>query len=618
MQSIFNYIKNNKKTVAGAVVAIASGIAIYKYKTSIYREAEKWLKIDKNEETKKEVKELVSKNDTKGLKKIFGQRLSFGTAGLRARMGAGYSQMNEITVAQTAQGLVRYLEEQFKDKIRELGVVIGFDARNNSQTFAEISARIFASQKIKVFYYSEPVPTPFVPFAITQLKTAAGVMVTASHNPKNDNGYKVYWDNGAQIISPHDVGISRCIEANLDIWEIEQIDLKKNPLIVNLIENQFDHKYYEYLQSQLPTNYKSNPQTDRKITYTAMHGVGYRWFKKACQACDIQKIEPVKEQVEPDPEFPTVEYPNPEEGKESLKLAIETAERTGCDLILANDPDADRIAVVEKSHGKWKFLHGNDVGILLAWWLLMNLKKSNKDIDPSKLLMVSTVVSSGMLSAFAQAEGIRYEETLTGFKWIANKGFDLEKKGFHCVFGFEESIGYMSSLIVPDKDGISAAVLISQMANYLAGFGMDLTEKLSRIHQKYGHFIFENSYFFCYDPVTISSIFNKIRNDGNYPKFCGDFPIKFIRDLTVCYDNSKPDLVPILPCSKSSQMITFTLDNGCIVTLRTSGTEPKIKYYIEMSGKDDPEKIRSILDNVVKAVIENFLDPKGNNLGERK
>ena len=368
-----------------------------------------------------------------------------------------------------------------------------------------------------------------------------------------------------------------------------------------------------------------------RITYTAMHGVGHKFVLQAFDQMSLPKLTPVVEQCDPDPEFPTVKYPNPEEGKESLSLSIQTANSCGSSVILANDPDADRLAVAEKlPSGKWKVLSGNELGTLIGWWILENHKQKilNDDSVPkmSDCFMLSSTVSSRILSTMAQAEGFNFEETLTGFKWMGNSSDKLMKEGKTVLFAFEEAIGYMCGSTVLDKDGISAAVVVSQLVHYLYSTNSTLLKQLNEIFAKYGPHASHNSYYFCSDAEKIAKIFERIRtfeqdaeNDvDKYPKFLNGIPLSSFRDLTCGIDSAQPGLKPILPTSKSSQMITFYLINGIVLTIRTSGTEPKIKFYSELVGKakqfPSSDDALMFLKMHMRNIINFLLEPAKNGL----
>lgn len=589
----------------------------------LYQKVFEWLEWDKNETTSNEILKLVNGGEIKDLRKLMLNRIEFGTAGLRGHMGPGYSQMNDLVLIQTSQGLATYLLEKSDDDVQKGGIVIGYDGRHNSKRFAELTAGVFLNRGIPVYLFSQVCPTPFVPFAVNQFKCVAGVMVTASHNPKEDNGYKVYWSNGAQIISPHDKGIQESIKNNLCPWEtswdtsiIQKSPLRKDPLCHVM------KMYYDILSNDvLFPNVNAN--TPIKFTYTAMHGVGYPYMVEAFEVAKFKPFVVVEEQRDPDPEFPTVAFPNPEEGKSSLDLSFKTAESNDSTIILANDPDADRLAVAEKSGSEWHVFTGNELGALFGWWCFHCYMKKHPGVDVKDLYMLASTVSSKILGSIAKKEGFNFVETLTGFKWMGNESYKLIKKGKKVLFSFEEAIGFMYGTAVLDKDGISAALHMAELAAHLETEGKTLKDKLNEIYERYGHHISENSYYFCYEPEVIKQMFTRIRTFSGQPNtyptsiLGGKYKVVSVRDLTTGYDSSQPDGKAILPVSKSSQMITFNFDNGLVATFRTSGTEPKIKYYTELCASPDQKDVIELQKNLhemVLAMINNFMEPEKNHL----
>ncbi|KAK2578945.1 hypothetical protein KPH14_011149 [Odynerus spinipes] len=471
-----------------------------------------WLQWNQDPVAEKEVEVLISNADVHVLSNLFLKRLEFGTAGLRGRMGPGYSQMNDLVIVQTGQGLTKYLLATMPDVMQQ-GVIIGYDGRHNSKRFAELTAAIFIASNIKVYLFSKVCPTPFIPYGVLQYKCAAGIMITASHNPKDDNGYKVYWDNGAQIISPHDKGIQKCITENLkpseSSWDISKV--YESPLYKDPLDN-IMHTYFEHIKQSVLYP-EVNKNTILKFTYTAMHGVGYDYMTAAFDAANLKPFITVEEQKLPDPEFPTVKFPNPEEGKSALDLSIKTANQHASSIILANDPDADRLACATKTKtGEWYIFSGNELGALLAWWMLHVHKVQYPDANIANVYMLSSTVSSKILASMAKKEGFNFEETLTGFKWMGNKAVELIKEGKDVIFAYEEAIGFMCGSNVFDKDGINAGVCVAQMAAYLETIGLSLYEKLEEIYNTYGWHISQNSYWICHESDTIKAIFEHLRN----------------------------------------------------------------------------------------------------------
>ncbi|CAH2225877.1 glucose 1,6-bisphosphate synthase [Pelobates cultripes] len=580
-----------------------------------------------NPKTRAQIETLLHNGMNKELRERLCCRMSFGTAGLRSAMGAGFSCINDLTIIQTTQGMYLYLERSLQD-LTQRGLVVGYDTRGqvtsncSSKRLAKLTAAVLVSKGVPVFLFSRYVPTPFVPYAVKKLKAAAGIMITASHNRKEDNGYKVYWENGAQITSPHDKEILKCVEESPEPWDDSWNEnlVDSSPLIKDPLEEITDH--YMHDLRMVCFHRELNMKTPLKFVHTSFHGVGHEYVQSAFKVFGFDPPIPVPEQKDPDPNFSTVKCPNPEEGECVLELSLRLAEKEGARLVVATDPDADRLAVAElQETGRWKVFTGNELAALLGWWMFFCWqKKCQKGSDVGNVYMLATAVSSSILHAIAAKEGFLYEDTLPGFKWIGNRVKTLLDNGKTVLFAFEESIGYMCGTAVLDKDGVSAAVVVAEMATYLDSIGVNLEGQLVKIYETYGYHIAKTSYFLCYDPAIIKRIFERLRNFNSpkkYPDFCGPYGILHIRDITTGYDSSQMNKKSILPVSKSSHMITFTFQNGCVATLRTSGTEPKIKYYAEMCGspgQGDKKYLEEELKRVIDALVENFLEPSKNGL----
>eukprot|EP00761_Pharyngomonas_kirbyi_P013416 gb/GECH01013445.1/.p1 GENE.gb/GECH01013445.1/~~gb/GECH01013445.1/.p1 ORF type:complete len:596 (+),score=192.16 gb/GECH01013445.1/:1-1788(+) len=587
-------------------------------KESVRKLADQWLATDFNEATRKEIQDLLDQENQDELEKRLCKRISFGTAGLRGRMAAGYSCMNPLIVAQASQGVCSHLMEDVNN-YKKRGVVIGYDGRYNSKEYALITAAVFLSQGIKVFLFSKIVPTPFVPYCITQKGCAAGIMITASHNPKDDNGYKVYWENGAQIIPPTDKYIYDAINNNLNLWDGVSFDEEKIRNHENLVDPLDDivSSYFKQIREKYCFTPEQNPQSPVKVTYTAMHGVGAEWVSKALESFNLPSYIPTQQQVDPDPEFSTVTFPNPEEGKGALALAMKTAEAEDSSLILASDPDADRLAVAERQpDGDWRIFNGNEIALLFASWIWENFKKQNPDFDFKKAFMLSSTVSSKILAGMAEKEGFHFEDTLTGFKWMGNKAYELEQKGYKFLFSFEVEIGFLVGNISLDKDGVRTAAIFNEMTSSVYSQNKNLVQHLNDLYAKYGYYRMNTRYFFCYESEIMDRVFNRLRTgfDGSYVQQVGDFRIKYVRDITTGYDNSQPDNKSVLPVSKSSHMITFTFEDGSVCTLRNSGTEPKLKYYVEVFDAESEDNANAKLKKLTDSVIEELLQPEKNGL----
>ncbi|XP_060657247.1 glucose 1,6-bisphosphate synthase-like [Drosophila nasuta] len=589
-----------------------------------------WVKWDHNADTLCQIMDAVKNEEWDVLRCRLCRRITFGTAGLRAVMRAGFDSMNELVIIQSSQGLCEYLKEQYPDESvwSDRGVVIGFDGRYNSQRFAELTAITFLSNNFRVYLFKCYVPTPFIPYSIIRLNCLAGVMVTASHNPKQDNGYKIYWTNGAQIVAPHDEAINHAILDNLkpkeDAWD--ETVLCSNDLLCDPY-NDVVPAYFDALKKEMScTLLEANGKCQLSFTYTAMHGVGYPYIKLAFPKIGLKPVIPVREQIDPDPEFSTTPSPNPEEGKTAMALSIKTATCKKTPIILANDPDADRLGVGEiGDDNQYKLFTGNEMGALLGWWSLESYKLSNETSDVSNCAMVASTVSSKLLKCMAEMEGFSFYETLTGFKWICNKVIEQRDAGKHVLFAFEESIGYMVSTNVLDKDGISAAAHVATMACYLrCKKCMSLQEKLRDLYEKYGFHTSIVSYVICRDKSLIKKIFERLRNfdedqENTYPTSImdGEYEIENVRDLTTGYDSSTSDKKATLPVDENIQMITFTFKNGFVITLRTSGTEPKMKYYAEMCGKPEDKRwdeLIKLTQRMTDAAVNEFYEPEKNGL----
>ncbi|TPX51447.1 phosphoglucosamine mutase [Synchytrium endobioticum] len=584
--------------------------------------AAEWLRLDKNPKTRQEIAGLVAAQDWKELDARLGERMAFGTAGLRAAMGAGFSRMNDLTVIQASQGLCQYLLS-LDAGVKTQGVVVGHDHRHNSLSFAQLTAAVFLSKGVKVYFYNSLTHTPLVPYGVKKLKAAAGVMITASHNPKQDNGYKVYWSNGCQIIPPHDRAIADLILANLEPWTWDYELCATSPLSSDPL-SELMPSYFDDVRA-LSHHRDTNAQAGLTFCYTAMHGVGWEFAVKVFDAFGHAPFVVTPEQIRPDPDFPTVEYPNPEEGKGALTLAMQASDAAGATIILANDPDADRLAIAEKqASSEWRIYSGNEIGSILGCWTWEAYSQSQKR---GKAAVLASTVSSKMLEAVAKKEGFYFEDTLTGFKWLGNRAIALTDQGYDVIFAFEEAIGFMVGDVVRDKDGVSALAVFAELAVELHRKGMRVSDYLQSLYHKYGFFVSNNSYFICHKGATIQAIFDKIRygesrnpsSDGkySYPTHIGGFKVTSVRDLTVGYDTNTPNHLPTLPVSSSSQMITFRLENGCVMTLRTSGTEPKIKYYSELAGESTEAATKS-LNGIIADMSEKLLEPEKNCLGYRK
>lgn len=569
--------------------------------TSILDLAHEWLRLDQNTDTRKEVETLLAQHDTPQLERIMRKRIAFGTAGLRATVGAGFSRMNDLTVIQASQGLAAYLLQNEND-VEKRGVVIGRDARFHSDDFARLTAAVFMSKNIRVHWLGQ-VHTPMVPYTIGKLNAVAGVMVTASHNPAADNGYKVYWSNGCQIIPPIDVGIAQAISENLEptTWDKSMVN-PTNPLMSDAL----DMVQGDYMAAIARISRLDKVEASIPFVYTPMHGVGLPFFTSALQQLRLElDMHVVEAQAYPDPTFPTVKFPNPEE-KGALDLAKQVADSHGITLILANDPDADRFAVAEKVDGVWKQITGNQMGVLLASHVMETYQA-----DPQRkgLAMLASTVSSKMIARMAAVDkNFHFEETLTGFKWLGNRAQDLQKAGYDALYAYEEAIGYMfSEGGVFDKDGVVAAAVFLSACHRWHESDLTPWSKYQQLCQRYGYFEEANTYLISPSPDVTNTVFSEIRE--NQPQSVGSRPVLRWRDLTIGVDTGTFNKRPLLPVDASSQMISCELQGDVQFTVRGSGTEPKIKLYIEGRAATS-DAARKAANEVLDNVVAEWFNPK--------
>jgi phosphoglucomutase len=573
--------------------------------------AEEWLRLDEDKLTRDEIYELLVHGDTVELEKRLRHRIAFGTAGLRGAMQAGFACMNSLTVIQASQGLAAYLLKT-ENNVKKRGVVIGRDARHNSEKFAKLTAAAFVAKGIKVWWYESPAHTPLVPFGVRELDAVAGIMITASHNPAKDNGYKVYWSNGCQIIPPHDSGIAQSILENLKpiTWDTSVVD-DSDLLVEGSLDLVRDKYSNAILRASQPEGMRVRMNPDLRFVYTPMHGVGLPAMTQCAETLGVaSQMTVVEAQAQPDPDFPTVQFPNPEE-KGALDLAMQTADESSIDLILASDPDADRLAVAERVENTWHIFTGNQLGVLLGAYLFERYPSSK---PRERMAMLASTVSSRMLAALARKEGFKFTETLTGFKWLGNIARNLEAEGYDVVYAFEEALGYMIPQTVHDKDSISAAAVFLTAASHWSTQGLTPYAKLQTLYEYLGYFEDANTYLISPSPTVTTSVFTSIRALSNpHPISIGSRKIVRWRDLTLGYDSKSKDHVPDLPVDPSSQMITCELDDGAVFTVRGSGTEPKIKLYIECQGKSSAEAKKGA-NEILEDLLREWFKPDANGL----
>ncbi|MDB5217893.1 MAG: Phosphomannomutase [Myxococcaceae bacterium] len=556
--------------------------------------ARAWAANDPDPDARAEIDGLVSAVDpTKtDLADRFAGALEFGTAGLRGVIGAGPNRINRAVVLRTTYGLAAYLKESSPNDVSK-GVVIGYDGRRMSRELAEDTACALAGAGVPAQLFADVVPTPLLAFAVAHLGCAAGVMVTASHNPPEYNGYKAYWGNGAQIIPPTDVGIAHAIEkapAAKDVPRPSLHEAKAKGLVTILDEGPRDKHAVAnaYLAEVKKLGVRTDGDRSLRIVYTPMHGVGDVLARLAYADAGFPNVTSVPEQQKPDGRFPTVEFPNPEE-KGAMDLSFALARQQKADLVVANDPDADRLAVAlpgAASPTGYVQLTGNQVGALLGHYLLTGgLKHLDRAVaaDGGEPVVLASIVSSPMLGVMASALGAHYEEVLTGFKWIANRAMDLKKeKGWRFVFGFEEALGYTVGELVRDKDGISAAVIFAELSAVLRAQGTTVLEHLESLYRRYGLFVSSQVNLTRKGAEGIAelrAIMAKLRKSP--PWSVADQQVVSVRDyqaqVIIAKDGStKPLSLP------KSDVLAFELASGSRIIARPSGTEPKAKFYFDV------------------------------------
>jgi phosphomannomutase len=516
--------------------------------SKLLAEVRAWIEDDPDPQTAAQLTALLAAEDEVVLRKYFAGFLEFGTAGLRGPLGPGPSCMNQAVVGKTAAGIVAYMKERLLTS-----VVIGRDARHGSEVFENISAEIFSGAGLKVSVLPRPLPTPVLAFAVNELGADVGVMVTASHNPRSDNGYKVYLGGtvdgvtyrGSQIISPADKQISAHIQS------IESLKSMPRGSSWQILDEDIVEKYVERTKVLAPR------PAELKIVYTAMHGVGTKTLQRVFHRAGFPSLILVQSQAQPDPDFPTLPFPNPEEPG-ALDLALESAKAFDADLVIANDPDADRCSVAIKERDlTWRALRGDEIGAILGEVIAKNAQTGT---------LANSIVSSSILSKIAAHHQLNFEETLTGFKYIA--------KIPNLIFGYEEAIGFcVDSQTVNDKDGVSAALLMAQIATDLKSEGKTLNDLLDEIWETYGFHATEQISIRVSDLALISTLMNKLRTQT-------------ITEIAGFKVLSKDDLAKPTNSLPATDGLRFNLEKKIRIIIRPSGTEPKIKCYIEVVNSD--------------------------------
>ena len=546
--------------------------------------AQKWLGPQYDEETRKEVQALLDNEDKSGLIDAFYKDLEFGTGGLRGIMGAGTNRMNIYTVGAATQGLANYLKDCFKD-LPQISVAVGHDVRNNSRKFAEMVADIFSANGIKVYLFDGCRPTPEVSFAIRHLGCQSGVNITASHNPKEYNGYKAYWSDGAQMIAPHDVETIAYVNA---ITSVDQIKFTPNKDLIQIIGKDVDEPYLEAIHGLSLSPEIDAKHADMKIVYTPIHGTGSTLMYDSLARWGFKNIIHVPEQDVQDGNFSTVVSPNPENA-EAMSMGIAKAKETGASLVLASDPDADRIGlVVRDKNGNYQLVNGNQIVMIFLYYLITRNVELGK--ITGKEYCVKTIVTTETIKRIADANNVTCYDCFTGFKWIADVMRNLEGEARY-LGGGEESYGFLAETFCRDKDSVSAISLMCEIAAWAAERGQDLYEMLIDIYAQYG-FSRERGVSVVRPGKTgadeIVAMMKNFRE--NPPKELAGSPVVVIKDYADlnCRDLKTGD-VEKMNFPTTSNVLQFFTEAGDKVSIRPSGTEPKIKFYIEVR-EDMPSK----------------------------
>ncbi len=542
-----------------------------------------------DEETKKELKSVT---DEKEIEDRFYADLTFGTAGLRGKIGAGTNRMNKYTVSLATHGLAQVIVNRGKEAM-EKGVAIAFDVRHFSDKFAEIAAQVLAANGVKVFLFEGIRPTPELSYTIRRLNTISGIVVTASHNPRDYNGYKVYWEDGSQILDDVAGEILSEINKIQDFSEIKLMDLNEavERKYINYVGKEIDDEYIGKVK-----NLALNEDIDKgiKIVYTPLNGTGNKPVRRVLKERGFNNIIVVPEQENPDPDFTTVGYPNPEDVK-AFNYAVKLGKEKEADILIATDPDCDRVAcMVRNDNGEYVFINGNKTGALLVNYILTTRNRDNT--IPKDGAIVKSIVTGDLSKAIAESYGVKTIETLTGFKHICEKANEFDKTKEHTfIFGYEESIGYVYDTIVRDKDAVISSMLIAEMAAFYKKHGKTLLDKLEDIYKQYGY----------YDEKLISIVLEGLEGSRRIGRMMDSFresPIDKIEDMklikVIDYLNDETG-------NPKSNVLKYYFDDGSWYAIRPSGTEPKIKIYIYSKGGNEEEaksKIQSIESTVMSRI----------------
>ena len=537
--------------------------------------ARQWLSPAFDEETRSAVEAMINNDDKADLIESFYKDLEFGTGGLRGIMGAGSNRMNIYTVGMATQGFANYLKINFKDK-EQISVVVCHDCRNNSRLFAETVANIFSANGIKVYLFDDLRPTPECSFAIRYLKAQAGVNITASHNPREYNGYKAYWDDGAQVLAPHDKGIID----EVNKVKVEDVKFEGNKALIQIIGEDVDRVYLEQVKTISIDPQVIKNQHDLKIVYTPLHGAGRVMIPRALASWGFDNVHCVKEQMVKDGNFPTVDRPNPEIA-EALTLGLRDAKALDADILMASDPDADRVGMACKnSDGEWVLINGNQTCLIFLWYIITNRQAVGK-MKPTDFI-VKTIVTTEVIRKIAEKQHVEMRDCYTGFKWIARE-IALSEGKQQYIGGGEESYGFLAEDFVRDKDAVSACALLAEICAYAKDHGKTLYDILMDIYMEYGY---SHEYTINVERPGKSGadeIQQMMKNfRSNPPKELGGSVIDIYKDFQSLEITKADGSKEKMDMPDTSNVLQWFCTDGTKVSVRPSGTEPKIKFYLEI------------------------------------
>lgn len=540
--------------------------------------AKQWLSPAFDEETRKSVKEMLEAADKTELIESFYKDLEFGTGGLRGIMGAGSNRMNIYTVGMATQGFANYLKKNFKDR-KQISVVVCHDCRNNSDLFAKTVANIFSANGIKVYLFEEMRPTPECSFAIRYFKAQGGVNITASHNPREYNGYKAYWEDGAQVLTPHDTGIINEVSK----VKIEDVKFKGNDSLIQMIGEDVDKPYLEKIKGLCIDPDVIKRQHDLCIVYTPLHGTGMTVIPRSLKMWGFDNVHCVKEQMIKDGNFPTVDRPNPEFA-EALTLGLRDAKALDADILMASDPDADRVGMACKNDkGEWVLINGNQTCLIFLWYIITNRQAVGK-MKPTDFI-VKTIVTTEVIRKIADKNHIEMRDCYTGFKWIAHE-IALSEGKQQYIGGGEESYGFLAEDFVRDKDAVSACSLLAEICAYAKDHGKTLYDILMDIYLEYG---FSKEFTINVErpgKTGHEEILNMMANfRNNPPKELGGSKVVVWKDYQTLEETKADGSKTKLDMPETSNVLQWFCEDGTKVSVRPSGTEPKIKFYLEVKDK---------------------------------